>query len=85
MIRNERGFGFTTASWLVMETAVLKSGGRLYRIPKAPFETMAQVCERGHTIIQQTQKETVCDATKKQAWLHASYMTFYEKQGVKYD
>lgn len=80
MIRNGRAF----TSSIVMEYALLKTGGRIYRIPKAPFETMAQVCERGNTVIQQTKGVAECDNAKKKEWLHASFIAFYEKQGVKY-
>lgn len=81
MIRNKRDIVYR----IVMDIAILKTGGRIYRIPKAPFETMAQVCERGNTVIQQTKEVAKCDNAKKKEWLHASFIAFYEKQGVRYD
>jgi hypothetical protein len=64
----------------------MKSGGRLYRIPKAPFEPMAQVCERGDTIIKLAKNEpdSVMEI-KKNEWIHASFINCYEKQGMRYD
>jgi hypothetical protein len=64
-----------------MERVFIKSGGRMYRIPKAgPFEPIAQVCERGAYIIHQTQG---CDdETNKKEWIEASFLTVYERQGL---
>jgi hypothetical protein len=61
-----------------MDVVVLKSKGRLYRIPKAPFEPMAQTCERGWTIATGAEKPVV-------EQIHASFMECYQKQGLVYD
>lgn len=65
-----------------MDVVVLKSKGRLYRIPKAPFEPMAQTCERGWTIA-----AGAVGATEKPVveQIHASFMECYQKQGIQYD
>jgi hypothetical protein len=63
-----------------MDVVVLKSKGRLYRIPKAPFEPMAQTCERGWGIAAtETREKPVVEQ------IHASFMECYQKQGLVYD
>lgn len=83
MIRNRRGERHCQAE-RAMEVALMKSNGRIYRIPKAPFEPMAQVCQRGSSIIQQTVRETECSEMKKKEWIHASFLTMYQQQGLRY-
>lgn len=61
----------------------MKSGGRMYRIPKAgPFEPIAQSCERGSTLLTMTRNELTDE--KKNEWLEASFLKLYERQGMRF-
>ena len=71
-----------------MEWVILKTNGRLYRIPKAPYEPISQTCERGWTIAKNS-KEAVetdgVDKQKKKEWIRQSFEACYLKQGMVYE
>ena len=71
-----------------MERVILKTQGRLYRIPKAPFEPASQTCERGWTIAELSkgaEEGDARDAQKQKKWVRQSFETCYVKQGMQYD
>lgn len=67
---------------------ILKTNGRLYRIPKAAFEPISQTCERGWTIAEQSKEAeaSACtDAQKQKEWIQQSFESCYVKQGIRYE
>ena len=65
-----------------MEQVILKTNGRLYRIPKAAFEPISQTCERGWTIAELSKDAS---EQKKKEWVQESFEKCYLKQGMRYD
>jgi hypothetical protein len=49
-----------------MEYVILKTNGRLYRIPKAPYEPISQTCERGWTIAKSSKEASETESMDKQ-------------------
>lgn len=65
---------------------LIKSNGRLYRIPRMPHEPMAQVYERGWFIVEQTSHLAKDQITieKQNQVQNDSFEWVHTKQGLKY-
>jgi hypothetical protein len=68
-----------------MDTVVIKSGGKLYRIPRPPFEPLAHTCERGWFLVEELKREREQEPmASPEVRLQASFQWLYEKQGMTY-
>jgi hypothetical protein len=65
---------------------LIKTGGRIYRIPRTLHESTAQAFERGWFIVEQTQNMTFEHVTpeKENQILNNSFEWIHTKQGLKY-
>lgn len=67
--------------------AMLKTSGKIYRIPHTPHESLAQVYERGWYIVENTRAVKISDMTPElyNMMVNASFEWIHKKQGMSYD
>lgn len=68
------------------DIVLIKTMGRIYRIPKIMHESTAQVFERGWYIVDQTTSLTAEQITveKQNQLINDSFEWIHTKQGMKY-
>jgi hypothetical protein len=69
------------------DIVLIKSKGRMYRIPRSLFEPTAQVYERGWYLVEQTKASSLKQMTpeKINQWINQSFEWMHSKQGMGYE